>query len=215
MLKIDLHTHSYASKDGGISEDQYISVIDNGVLDYIAITDHDTIEAALKLKKILGSHIIVGEEISTKDGEIIGLFLKTFVEPYMSAADTIQLIKQQGGLVYIPHPFETVRKGLNRHALDQLAKDVDIIEGFNGRAMLQNKGPEALTWARLHQIPIASSSDAHGIKGLGQTYSMIDKQPNPKNLSELLKTAHHSTKKPPMHSLLYPKINRLKKKMGR
>ena len=63
MLKIDLHTHSYASKDGGISEDQYISVIDNGVLDYIAITDHDTIEAALKLKKILGSHIIVGQPL--------------------------------------------------------------------------------------------------------------------------------------------------------
>lgn len=215
MLKIDLHTHSYASKDGGISEDQYISLIDNGVLDYIAITDHDTIEAALKLKKLLGDHIIIGEEITTKDGEIIGLFLKNYVEPYMSVADTIKVIKQQGGLVYVPHPFETVRKGIKKHELDKLVDQVDIIEAFNGRALVQNKGPEALTWARLHKITVASSSDAHGIKGVGRTFSIITKKPTAKNLSSLLATAHHSTKKPPIHTLFYPKINRLKKKIKR
>jgi predicted metal-dependent phosphoesterase TrpH len=212
MIKIDLHTHSYASKDGGISKNQYVNLINNKTLGYIAVTDHDTIDAALELHKILGDHIIIGEEITTKEGEIIGLYLKNVVEPHMSARDTALAITQQGGLVYIPHPFETVRKGLQKQTMDDIADLINIVEVYNGRAAFQNKAPEALTWARLHKKSIAASSDAHGHKGISRTYSTVSKKPTPASLCNLLNSAHFSTKKPPATSLLYPKINRLKKR---
>lgn len=212
MIKIDLHTHSYTSKDGGISNNQYIDLVDNNTLDYIAITDHDTVDAALELHKILSDHIIIGEEITTKQGEMIGLYLKNLVEPHMSAHDTALAIKQQGGLVYVPHPFETVRKGLQKKTMDEIVDLINIVEVYNGRAVFQNKAPEALTWARLHKKSIAASSDAHGYKGIGRTYTTISEKPTPATLCGLLNSAYFSTKKPPATSLLYPKINRFKKR---
>src|SRR5690606_35884246 len=112
-----------------------------------AVTDHNTIAFAQELNAKLGAQIVVGEEITAREGEIVGLFLTEKVKPGMSAADTARAIKQQGGLVYIPHPFETVRKGLPLTVLDAIAEDVDIIEIRNGRAVFQNKGKQAEAWA--------------------------------------------------------------------
>ena len=117
MFKTDLHTHSEASPDGGITLAQYQKVLNDGVLDCIAITDHNEVDFALHAHKTLGNKIIVGEEIMTTKGEIIGLFLKEKVAPQQSPADTVVSIKSQGGLVYIPHPFETVRKGMHPTSL--------------------------------------------------------------------------------------------------
>lgn len=213
MLKIDLHTHSIASRDGGIKPEQYVRVLDDGILDYIAITDHDRIDMATQLQKQLGEQIIVGEEVTTADGEVIGLFLKKLVKPGLSALDTAKAIKAQGGLVYIPHPFETVRKGLSKSALDELSKLVDIVEVYNGRAVFQNRGPQAMTWARNHRRAGAASSDAHGLKGVGATYSVVPAKPTAKNLTEMLDLGRRVTAKPPFSTLLYPKINRLKKRI--
>jgi predicted metal-dependent phosphoesterase TrpH len=74
MYKIDLHTHSSASSDGGITADQYSKIISQNILDYVAITDHNKVSFAMKLSEELGDKIIVGEEIMTSEGEIIGLF---------------------------------------------------------------------------------------------------------------------------------------------
>src|SRR5580765_8441960 len=96
MFRVDLHTHSVASPDGGISADQYAHALSTGLLDVIAITDHNQIDFALNLK-------------------------------------------DQGGLVYIPHPFETVRKGLHPATLEELIDYVDVVEICNGRVLLQNR----------------------------------------------------------------------------
>src|SRR5580658_33632 len=104
MLKIDLHTHSVASPDGGIMADKYRECLELGKLDYIAITDHNSIDFALNLRTEFERKIIVGEEILTSEGEIIGLFLSELVPPNLSPIETIELIKRQGGLVYVPHP---------------------------------------------------------------------------------------------------------------
>ena len=215
MLKLDLHTHSSTSPDGAITMDQYARVIEDGTLDYVAVTDHDSIAHALELRKMLGDHIIVGEEITSSEGEIIGLFLRSAVPAHLTALETAQEIKRQGGLVYIPHPFETVRKGITAPTLDHIMELVDIIEVYNGRAVLQNKGPKAATTARLHSKPGAASSDAHGVKGLGTAYSAIKEAPTPKNLLSQLETAHLVMKRPPFKTLLYPKANRLKKRFVR
>ncbi len=212
MIKIDLHTHSSASHDGGITAEEYMHVLENGQLDYIAITDHDTISMARKLQQSIGSKIIIGEEISTLQGDLVGLFLYQAVKPGMTALETAQAISSQGGLVYVPHPFETLRKGLTQDVLDAIRDEVHIVEVHNGRAVFQNKGSEAFLWTRLHNKVGAASSDAHGLKGLGTTYSQIRKAPTADNLLEQLSKAHYSVRRPPLTSLLYPKYHTLRHK---
>jgi predicted metal-dependent phosphoesterase TrpH len=113
MLKVDLHTHSVASPDGGISESQYQQVLNKGTLNCIAITDHNEVDFAIAMNKKFGDKIIVGEEIMTTQGEIIGLFLTEKVPAGLSPEETVKQIRKQGALVYIPHPFETFRHGLS------------------------------------------------------------------------------------------------------
>jgi len=213
MYKIDLHTHSSASPDGGITQAEYGQILESESLHAVAITDHDRIDFALRMRDILGEKIIVGQEVTTRDGEIIGLFLQQPVKPGQSAKDTAVAIHAQGGLVYIPHPFETVRKGVTQVTLDSIIDEVDIVEAYNGRAFVQNRGPQAITWARMHQKPIVSSSDAHGAKGLGATYSLVKQRPSRDNLLKLLPQAQHAMQRPPLYSLLYPKANRLVRKL--
>lgn len=216
MPKIDLHTHSIASRDGGIKPKQYRKALQKGLLDCVAVTDHNTIVAAKLLRKELGKAIIVGEEISSLEGDIIGLFLKEKVEAGQSAIETVKAIKEQGGLVYIPHPFETIRKGLTSVALQKIKDYVDIVEVYNGRAWAQNRAREAATWATLNEKAHAASSDAHGSRGLGHSYTFIDSAPAPDNLVAALHShAKLVTKRAPVHTLLYPKINRLKKVVRR
>jgi len=212
MHKVDLHTHSAASSDGSLREKDYRKMLDTGRLDYIAVTDHNTIAFAKKLNAKLGAQIVVGEEIMTRDGEIIGLYLTEKVKPGLSAIETVLAIKQQGGLVYIPHPFETIRKGITLAALNTIAKDVDIIETRNGRAVFQNKGKEAEAWAVQHKVPGAASSDTHGWYGWGRTYSMVEDVPTRANLAKLLTTAAHQVSLPGILGMLYPKLNRIRRK---
>jgi predicted metal-dependent phosphoesterase TrpH len=215
MIRIDLHTHSTGSPDGGIRLEDYRQILSDKTLDVIAITDHDSIETAVGIQKELGAQIIVGEEISTKDGELIGLYLTNTVPAGLSAQETVAVIKAQGGLVCVPHPFETVRKGITQETLDSIERNVDIIEVHNGRAVFQNKGPQAATWARIQNIVGVASSDAHGSRGLGTTYTTLNEVPTKETLVELLQTARLTTKRPPLLSLLYPKLHRLRAKINK
>lgn len=213
MHKIDLHTHSIASPDGGIRLEQYADILESGLLDYVAITDHDTIELAQSLHETLGDKIIVGEEVTTMQGEVIGLFLTELVPKGLSISDTVKAIKAQDGLVYVPHPFETVRKGLDEFSLASIDAYIDILEVHNGRAVFQNRGPQAAVWAKLHGKAVCASSDAHGMKGIGTTYTAVSGIPTAVNLVGHLRQARMATGRPPLHTLLYPKANRLKKRL--
>lgn len=211
-MRVDLHTHSSASPDGGITAAQYQKLVDSDKYAAIAITDHNRIDFALDMRKKLGSTIIVGEEIMTSEGEIIGLFLKKRVEPGQTAAQTIADIRKQSGLVYIPHPFETLRSGLTMSTLDSICKQIDMIEAHNGRAVLQNHSEKTIVWAKRHHVIWAASSDAHGLKGVGKTFASIPAQTklDRSNFLEVMATAKLTAKWPPLVSLLYPKLNRLR-----
>lgn len=213
MFKTDLHTHSAASPDGGISPRQYAKALETGLLDYIAITDHDRIDFAVSLQKTLGDKIIVGEEITTSEGEIIGLFLKERVIPGLTALETAHAIRRQGGLIYIPHPFETIRNGITNETLDQIAELVDIVEVYNGRAVFQNFSPESAVWAKTNVKAGAASSDAHGFKGLGGSYSVLAEVPSRDSLTTLLNMERLTHGRPPLYTLLYPKLHRVAKKL--
>lgn len=187
-------------------------MLDSGRLDCIAVTDHNTITFAQKLHQKLGDRIIIGEEITTLDGEIIGLYLNQVVKAGLSAADTVAAIKKQGGLVYIPHPFETVRQGVSLHTLAVIANDVAIIETGNGRAVFQNKSKQAETWAAEHGTPRAASSDAHGRHGWGRTYSVVQNMPSRKTLAPMLAKATYKVGMPGIRGVLYPKFNRIRRR---
>lgn len=214
MSRVDLHTHSIASPDGALAMQDYAAMLASGKLNYIAVTDHDRIDFAVKLRAELGPQIIVGEEITTKEGEVIGLYLRKKVPAGLSARETAQRIRSQGGLVYIPHPFETVRKGITHHTLSGIADLVDIIETHNGRT-LQNRGQHAAHWAVEQGIAQAASSDAHGRRGWGKTCSIIDRAPTPDNLADLLRVAQRDTRSVGVIGRLYPKLNRLRGRKGR
>ncbi len=214
MIRIDLHTHSSASPDGSLTLADYKRMLETNKLEVIAITDHNTIDFAQKAQQALGEQIIVGEEITTTEGEIIGLYLTKRIEPGLSAHETAQEIKKQHGAVYIPHPFETVRKGISLETLDEIAELVDIIEVHNGRAVFQNRGQQARIWAQKHQVAMATSSDAHGRVGWGRTYSQVAEVPTNKTLAQTLsrpETQLH-TKTVGLRGLAYPKLNKLRKR---
>jgi predicted metal-dependent phosphoesterase TrpH len=213
MFKVDLHTHSQGSPDGGLTRGDYQRMLTSGKLDFIAVTDHDSIAFAQELHQDLGEQIIVGEEITTADGELIGLYLKEKIPAGLMAPEAAKAIHAQGGLVYVPHPFETVRKGLSLAVLEEIAPEVDIVETKNGRAVFQNRSEQTLAWSKKKQLPGAASSDAHGRHGWGKTFSVVSQVPTRDNLSGLLTKAEYHAGSPGLRGVMHPKINRLRKKL--
>lgn len=213
MYKIDLHTHSVASKDGGISQEQYEKILAEGTLNVVAITDHNRIDFALQLNRRFGDKVIVGEEIMSSNGEIIGLYLKQHVPAGLSPKDTMEKIKDQGGFVYIPHPFETIRHGMHPGDMEELLDFIDIVEVCNGRAFFQNLSEQTVVWAKLNRKIGAASSDAHGVKGVGRTYTSIKNFPTKENFLEELAHGVTITGRPTAISLAYPKYHKLRKKI--
>lgn len=213
MYKIDLHTHSFVSPDGGITPEQYAKALSTNLLDIIAVTDHNRIDLALELRHNLGDRIIVGEEIMTTGGEIIGLYLERSIRAGLSPLETVKQIKDQGGIVYVPHPFESIRSGLYPGVLEELIDYIDVMEVCNGRAFLQNRSAQAAIWAKLNHVIGAASSDAHGVRGLGKTYTRTPELPSHNDLLKILAHGVPVTDRPGVRALLYPKYNVWLKKM--
>lgn len=215
MYKVDLHTHSIASPDGGLKLADYRRILQRGKLDAVAITDHNTISFAQVAQARLGEKvIIVGEEITTQQGEIVGLYLEEAVPAGLTLDEAIAAIRAQNGLVYVPHPFETVRQGIQQEDLDKIANAVDIVEIFNGRAIFQNRSKMAVAWTAEHQKVGAASSDAHGIVGWGRTCSLLQKVPRRETLVAQLAEAKYRAQSVQL-GVLHPKVNRLYRKFKR
>lgn len=211
-VRIDLHTHSYGSPDGGLTVTDYGHIASLGHDTFVAVTDHNSIDAAREIKRSAGGRIIIGEEIRTTEGEIIGLYLQESVPKLLSPEETVAAIKSQGGLVCIPHPFEDVRRGITETALERIAKDVDIIEVHNGRAVFQNKSKQAYDWAKRYGWAGVASSDAHALAGWGKTYTEVAEPPTRENLVKQLHQATYRVAFPGVRAVLYPKFNRMKKR---
>jgi predicted metal-dependent phosphoesterase TrpH len=215
MPKIDLHTHSIASPDGSITMNQYKTALDSKKLDVIAITDHNRIDFAVKTQQELGSdRIIVGQEITTKQGDIVGLFLTEAIPADLDVEVAVSLIKKQRGLVYIPHPFETIRSGITMENLEKIKVHVAIIEAPNGRS-LQPHNATATNWAANNNVAVVGSSDAHRAGALGKTYTETLIVPTKENLVQALKNANIRFRKPSISDLLAPKFNRLSGRKGK
>ena len=124
------------------------------------------------MKRIAPFTVIVGEEILTSDGEIIGLFLTEEIPPYLSPEETVARIKVQNGLVCIPHPCDRLRPPflLHHDALERIMPDIDLIEVFNARTLLSRDSARALQLAQSNNLPGTAGSDAHVVREVGRCY---------------------------------------------
>src|ERR1700746_3525804 len=170
LVRVDCHLHTVASGDAVTTLDQLAERAARESLDVVFITDHNEISAAAAASD-LGVRVIVGEEIRTPDGDIIGLFLTERVPYVLPVAEVVARIRAQGGLVYAPHPFDRDRSSLGRVLPDLCAAGaVDIVEVFNAKTETQVPNERALAFATARALPGGAGSDAHDPAGIGAAY---------------------------------------------
>jgi glycosyltransferase involved in cell wall biosynthesis len=169
LIDVDLHMHTDHSYDCATPVEVLLAEASERGLGAIAVTDHNEISGALEAAaKTDGVKVIVGEEVKTGDqGEVIGLFLKDKIPRGMTLQDTIDEIKRQGGLVYVPHPFDRLHSVPDYEHLLAVLDDVDAIEVFNPRVAISEFNDEAVRFAAKYRIPAGAGSDAHVPQGLG------------------------------------------------
>lgn len=176
-IKVEFHVHTKYSYDCATSFKDLIDKCLKKKIDVLVIADHNQIDGALRLQVLAPFRVIIGEEILTREGEIIGLFLKKHIALGFSMGDTIEAIKRQGGLVYLPHPFDsTTRKtAIVQSSLAKYIDSIDIIEVFNGRTIKPWDNLEAEKYAKKLNKIMCIGSDAHTKYELGRNYvSMTD-----------------------------------------
>jgi len=175
-LRVDMHTHSEYSPDSRTPLAAQAAAIKAAGLHVVCATDHNTIEGALRLRELAdGFRVIVGEEVSSSDGEIIGLFLDKAVPRGLTADETIARIHDQGGLVSVPHPFSRNRRfHLRRSALERVWQQVDCIEVFNAREAFTQDNVRAAAFAKDKGLPGAVGSDAHRATEIGRAWVEVE-----------------------------------------
>jgi predicted metal-dependent phosphoesterase TrpH len=177
---IDLHSHSRASFDSLSAPREMVRAASERGLTHLAITDHDRIDAAGEARALApaGLTVIVGEEVKTREGDLICLFLERAIPPGLSAAETIAAAREQGGLVGIPHPFDRMRRSILRDpAMVSIVPLVDWIETHNAR-VVGHGNEDAAAFAIEHRRPGIAVSDAHSIMEIGVAYTAVDGDPS-------------------------------------
>lgn len=171
MWKVDLHSHTVYSKDSLTRTVDQIARARSVGLDKLAITEHNRIDGALAAKKLAPDLVIVGEEIMTTHGEIIAYFLTEEVPRGLSPQETIKRLRDQGAVISIPHPLDSVRGSAMRLAnVLPIIEAVDALEVLNARCVLERDNVAALQLAQKHNKLMTAGSDAHIPFEVGRAY---------------------------------------------
>jgi len=176
-LRLDCHLHTMWSGDSTTTPKELAEAIAQAGLDVVCITDHSTVAGAVALREALGCRVVVGQEQRTQSGELIGLFLSERIPPGLrSARETALAIRDQGGLVYVPHPFDPLRHHLDESVLEDLATSglIDVIEVRNGKTSLEHLNERAARAASRLQLAAGAGSDAHVPEAVGSVYVEVD-----------------------------------------
>ncbi|MCB0106050.1 MAG: PHP domain-containing protein [Caldilineaceae bacterium] len=174
MWKIDLHTHTIYSKDCLTQTKLLIERARAIGLDKVAVTEHNRLDGALAAKALAPDLIIVGEEIKTTHGEIIAYYLQEEVPRGLSPAETVRRLREQGAVISIPHPLDSIRtSAMRRETVLTIIDDVDALEVCNSRCVRQADNVAAAQLAAEHGKLVTAGSDAHIARELGQCYLTI------------------------------------------
>jgi glycosyltransferase involved in cell wall biosynthesis len=193
MIDVDIHMHTDHSNDCVTPVEVLLATARERGLGAIAVTDHNEISGAHDARDKAaeyGVKVIVGEEVKTKDqGEVIGLFIEEKIPRGMSLEETIAEIRRQGGLVYVPHPFDRLHSVPDYEHLLAVVDDVDAIEVFNPRIAIPAWNEEAVRFAGKYRIPGGAGSDAHVAQGLGSVRIRMRDFDGPEEFLESLRDA--------------------------
>jgi len=194
LIEVDLHMHTDHSGDCATPVDVLINTARDRGLGAIAITDHNEVSGALEARKLaeeLGDiKVIVAEEVKTAEqGEVIGLFLEEKIPKGLTMAETIREIRAQGGLVYVPHPFDRFHSVPDYEHLLDMVEEIDLLEVFNPRVALTSFNEEAVRFATKYRIVPAAGSDSHVAQGLGSVRQRIHDFDGPAEFLEAMRGA--------------------------
>jgi glycosyltransferase involved in cell wall biosynthesis/histidinol phosphatase-like PHP family hydrolase len=191
LIDVDLHMHTDHSPDCATPVDVLLETAKARGLGAIAVTDHNVISGAHEARnRAKGIKVIVAEEVKTADqGEVIGLFIEEHIPRGMTLQETIAEIQRQGGLVYVPHPFDRMHAVPDYEHLLDVVEDVDAIEVFNARVAVRSFNEEAVKFARKYRIPAGAGSDSHVPQGLGSVRIRMRDFDGPEEFLESLREA--------------------------
>jgi predicted metal-dependent phosphoesterase TrpH len=174
LMKADLHAHTHFSRDALTSVETFARRYAGAGIDCVAVSDHNNVDGALAVRGIAPFRVIVSEEIKSSEGEIIGLFLQESIRKGLTPEDTVRAIREQGGLVLIPHPYDRLRRSvLREEAILRIIKDVDIIEVFNARTTYQADLDRSRRLAEEHGKLMSAATDAHTPWEIGRAYTEL------------------------------------------
>jgi len=178
MIRVDLHLHTHGSWDCLSDPEAVLARARSLGYGRIAITDHNRLAVAAEMARKYPDSVIPGEEVKTAEGvDVIGLYLTEEIPKGTPARDTIQRIRDQGGIAYLPHPFAGGKGGGGRLA-GELAPLCDVIEGFNARLHTPSLNARAVELAREHGKTLGAGSDAHTIGEVGNAFVELPAHPN-------------------------------------
>jgi predicted metal-dependent phosphoesterase TrpH/glycosyltransferase involved in cell wall biosynthesis len=170
LVLCDLHMHTEHSHDCAVPVDALLEYAEAQGLGAIAVTDHNVFSGAreaVDLAKGRALTVIPGEEVKTETGEVIGLFLDEEIPRGMSLGDTIAAIREQNGVVYLPHPFDRLHTIPDAESLHRHLAEIDVFEVYNARLLFEGFNDEALRFARKYNLTMGAGSDAHVLQGVG------------------------------------------------
>lgn len=177
--RFEVHTHTAYSQDSLLNKWMYLFMLKRRGIDIVAITDHNEIDGARRYRKFLAKYnisVVIGEEIATEKGNIIGLFLEKKIEPGLPVRETMLQIRKQGGLVYIPHPYDEERYEtvLSEMEISKNINLIDLIEIHNGRNTKSYFSEKQMLIAKKYpNVQRLVGSDAHTFIELGRNYNLI------------------------------------------
>jgi predicted metal-dependent phosphoesterase TrpH len=217
LIEVDLHMHTDHSPDCATPVEVLLETARDRGLGAIAITDHNVVSGALEAREIaerMGDiKVIVAEEVKTAEqGEVIGLFLEEKIEKGMTMAETIAEIRRQGGLVYVPHPFDRFHSVPDYEHLLDIVEEIDVLEVFNPRVAVTAFNEEAERFARKYRIVPGAGSDSHVAQGLGSVRVRIQDFDGPEEFLEAMRDADITRKH---KNLVYVQALKLLQTKGR
>jgi predicted metal-dependent phosphoesterase TrpH len=212
-VRVDLHSHTMWSGDSTTTPDEVEAAVVASGLDVLCITDHNAIRGAVELAQRLPCRVIVGEELRTHAGEIIGLFLSERIPMGIPPAEAAQVIRAQGGVVYVPHPFDPMRRNMAEPALYELAGAglLDAVEVINAKTSLRSLNERAAQFATEFDLAAGAGSDAHVPNALGAAYVEMPDFDGPQDFLAKLRLArpigHHWDEHRPWSPRILPSVS--------
>jgi predicted metal-dependent phosphoesterase TrpH len=199
-MRIDMHVHSSYSRDAILpAKDLFQNWMRTGIIPLVC--DHDTLEGSVRVMRAIHAEdpdipLILSEEVTTREGEVIGLFLTEEIPAGLTCAETLDLIHGQGGLTLVPHPFSNHRaRVLQAGARNALVDRIDLVEGYNARNLSDDEDRFAVVFASEMGIPFTAGSDAHISLELGRVWMEVPPFDSPKGLMKGLAEAPFTFKR--------------------